>query len=293
VLWIYVIRRKKTYIASRGEDILIVAPHQDDCVAIGGGYAIQTREKGGRIHVLYVTDGDEDDKITRKREALDAWRVIGLDENDIHFLKHHTLKSLVTKEEIEQCTDEIGRFILKCKAETIFTPLYEGGHYQHDAVNYMVGKAAKRTGFKGTVYESPEYNFYLSFKTTPEKILSGFTRYIPFFRHDYPPEPILEDDVFRLGMTPEQIRIKKEMLSKFETQNPDQLIIRFGFEDRYQKFHEHDYSRPPFEYEKSVARVINILKGMPVLGNAVSKTFKWTKTIHPDPNYVMTKIPMI
>jgi LmbE family N-acetylglucosaminyl deacetylase len=292
VLWIYIIRKKKTYIACRGEDILIVAPHQDDCVAIAGGYAIQTKAMGGRVKVLYVTDGNKDDKVTRKQEALDAWYVIGSDEKDIHFLKYHSLTSLTTREEIEQCTDEIADFILKNQPKTIFVSLYEGGNYQHDVVNYMVSEAVQKAGFMGTVYESPEYNFYLSFKTTPEKILSGFARFIPFFRYDYPPEPILEDEVLRLKMTPEQIRIKKDMLSKFKTQNPKQLIIRFGFEDRYQRLHNYDYSRPPFDYEKSVAKILNLLKALPIVGRMFSKMFKWTRTIHSSSDYNLTRIPM-
>ncbi len=291
ILWVAVKRRKRTVIECGGEDILIVAPHQDDCVAIAGGYAIQTLEKGGRVTVLYATDGTEDDKVTRKREALDAWRAAGLDAGDVHFLGHHILTGLVARDEIGRCTEEITEWIRRIRPGTVFIPMYEGGHFQHDVVNYMVSTAARRAGFKGRIYEAPEYNFFLSFRTTPEKILSGLMRFIPFVRHDYPPEPILGDELLTLRMTPGQIRKKAEMLSRFRTQQPEQLVIRFGFEDRYQKLHDYDYRRPPFDYDRSAARIINRLKAVPLLGGPVSRMFRWTKTIHPDQDTVMTRIP--
>ena len=290
-LWILVQHRKKICIQSNGEDILIVAPHQDDCVAIAGGYAIQTKEMGGRVRVLYVTDGEAHDKAVRKREALNAWAVIGLRESELHFLRHETLNGLTTKDEIESCIEEIFDFIKKDPPDTIFIPLYEGGHFQHDTVNYMVSQAVKRCNFKGRVFESPEYNFYLSLKTTPEKILSGFMRFIPLVRYDYPPEPILDDATLHLKMTPLQQKIKIEMLSKFATQHPEMLKVRFGFEDRYQILHAYDYNLPPFDYRRSIARIQNTMKTWPCIGGMVSKMFKWTKTIHPDPRYVMTAIP--
>jgi LmbE family N-acetylglucosaminyl deacetylase len=291
LLWIAVMRRKRTVIECGGEDILIVAPHQDDCVAIAGGYALQTLEKGGRVTVLYATDGTEDDKVTRKQEALDAWHAAGLGAESLHFLGHHILNGLVTREEIGRCTEEIAEWIRRTRPGTVFIPMYEGGNFQHDVVNYMVSTAVRRTGFKGRVYEAPEYNFFLSFRTTPEKILSGFMRFIPFVRHDYPPEPVLGDELLHLRMTSVQIEKKAEMLSRFRTQQPEQLVIRFGFEDRYQKLHDYDYRRPPFDYDRSAAKTINRLKAMPLLGKPVSRMFKWTKTIHPDPDTVMTRIP--
>jgi LmbE family N-acetylglucosaminyl deacetylase len=291
-LWMAIRLKKKSTMVCSGEDILIVAPHQDDCVAIAGGYAIQTRMQGGRVTVLYATDGPAHDKRTRKWEALEAWTQLGIRRDGIHFLKHHMSTGFTSAEEIRTGIGEFAAFIEQCNPDIVFIPLYEGGHYQHDAVNYMVHQAVRRIGFQGKVYESPEYNFYLSFKTTPEKILSGLTRFIPFIRYDYPPEPIRDDEVMHLRMTHEQIEMKKRMLSKFTSQNPEQLAVRFGFEDRYQKLHDYDYRKPPFDYERSVARFLNGLKSVPLLGRPVSGMFKWTKTIHPDPGVVMTQIPI-
>jgi LmbE family N-acetylglucosaminyl deacetylase len=292
LLWIRVKRRKFESLEAGGEDILIIAPHQDDCVAIAGGYALQTREKGGKVRILYVTDGLENGSAGRRSEAVRAWGLAGVRETDLRFLAYPSLTGLLTRKEIDAGIGEISGEILKYGPGTIFTPLYEGGHYQHDAVNYMTAEAVRRTGFKGNVYESPEYNFYLSFMTTPEKILAGLARFIPFVRTDYPPEPVRGDRVIRLRMTNDQKRTKRRMIAAFESQHPEQLEKRFGFEDRYQKMHGHDYTKPPFDYSRSAARFLDGMKRLPAIGGVFSKMFKWTRTIHPAPGYTITRIPM-
>jgi len=44
----------------------------------------------------------------------------------------------------------------------------------------------------------------------------------------------------------------------------------------------------PFTDEPKEAR--HRLKAMPVFGGLFSRMFKWTRTIHPDPDYVITRI---
>lgn len=294
LLWVRVLLRRRRFIPveAGGEDILIVAPHQDDCVAIAGGYGIQTKEKGGSVRVLYVTDGMENGEPARRSEAFAAWAIAGVQASDIRFLEYPTLTGLAGRAEIDDCIRIIEDEIRGSRPGTIFTPLYEGGHYQHDVVSYMTAEAVRRSGFKGRVFESPEYNFYLSFRATPEKILSGLLRFVPFAAYDYPPEPVRPDPVYRLAMTAGQLDAKRRMIEAFASQHPDMLKKRFGFEDRYQKMHDYDYRRPPFDYSRSAARVLDGLKRMPAAGAVFSKMFRWTRTIHPDPGVRMTRIPM-
>ena len=292
-LWFLIRIRKRRFIVSVGERVVIVAPHQDDCVALGGGYAIQTLARGGKVWVLFVTDGYRHDKFTRKKEALDAWAVIGMGPKSIVFLPHDTFLDFQTIESIRQGVKEIAKFLRSVRPQTVIVPLYEGGNFQHDVVNFMASRAVAGTGMDAVVWEAPEYNFYFSWKTTPEKITAGLARLIPFVRRTYPPEPILDDPLFHLDMTPDEIGLKKEMLSKFTTQNPDRLMERFGFEDRFQALHNYDYTKPPFEYRGSLAEKIDNLKSRRWIGPIVSRAVKWTRTIHPDPDIRMSKLPPI
>jgi LmbE family N-acetylglucosaminyl deacetylase len=291
VLWLRILTARKSFFHCGGEDILIVAPHPDDCVAIAGGYAIQTLARGGRVRVLYVAPGSESDRDVRMAEAKDAWSLAGAGRLELRFLGHRSGTGLMTRAEIDACAGEIADQIRDFSPGTVFVPLYEGGNFQHDAVNFMTRRASERTGFKGRFLEAPEYNFHLSFATTPEKILSGLARFIPFERHDYAPEPVRPAPVLRLAMTGPELRLKREMLSRFTTQNPDRLVERFGFEDRFQELPPHDYSKPPFDYDRSAARRINALKSFPATAGVFSAMFKWTRTIHADPDYIITRIP--
>ena len=271
--------------------LLIIAPHQDDGVAMAGGYAIRARKKGMSVHVLFVTDGYEHDKVTRVAEAVDAWGVIGLKETDLTFLRHHTLAGFTTREEIDQGIDEVAQFLSHYLPDTVVIPLYEGGNYQHDVVNYMAAQAVNRAGRKVTVLEAPEYNFYYSFRTTPQKMLTALMRLVPGVSHPYPPEPVLDDPLTIMKLTEEELQTKREMLSRFKTQAPEDLVERFGFEDRFQPLHAYDYRKPPFDYDRSLAKMLNALKKQPVIGGIVSHAVKWTRTIHADPGYTMTRIP--
>ena len=283
--------KKRSYVSAGGEDILIIVPHFDDCVAVAGGFAIQTREQGGNITILYLTGGNGEEKHMRMHEAFNSWSMNDMTEKALICLDHDMYTAFTDRDEIDSCIEEIEDVIVNTKPGVIFIPLYEGGHYHHDITNYMVTQALKSYNLGVTVYEAPEYNFYFSWKTTPYKILSGLMRLVPFVEHNYPPEPISDSEVYYLKMTEEQLNLKKKMLSKFESQNAKRLIDRFGFEDRYQKLHSYDFSNPPFDYDHSIASRIQRLKEIPLISRPVSRIMKWTKTIHPDKNVYMTRIP--
>jgi LmbE family N-acetylglucosaminyl deacetylase len=293
-VWYRLHRRTFQELRSRGENVLIVAPHQDDGVAVAGGYAVQTLEMGGRVTVLFMTDGPPRDKTTRRREAVDAWGEIGVGESSLIFLPYSTRFAFLSLEEIEEGIREMERIFREVKPETVFVSLYEGGNYQHDVINYMVRRVVD--GFPSPVdvdvYEGAEYNFYFSPRTTPERILSGLCFFLPGIRYAYPPEFTRRDPVYQVNLTRSQLLKKRAMLARFLSQRPEHLILRFGFPDRFQRFHRYDYTRPPFRYIPSLAWLINRLKGIPLFGWLVSRAVKWTRTIHADPKVEMTRIPL-
>lgn len=283
-------RRVLPAVQVMGERVLVIAPHQDDCVAMAGGYAIQTVKRGGEVFILYVTDGD-DDKVTRQREAASAWGLLGLDKVQLAFLSHDNRTAFLQREEIDRGIQEIAGYLSRLRPDVVFVPLYEGGHYHHDVINYMTRQALGRSGIAPKVLESPIYNFYLSWRTTPEKVFAGLVRWIPGMRFVYAPEPVSDRPLYRLPMSDEELRLKKEIILQFKSQSPQQLVARWGFEDRYQDFYDYDYSQPPFDYPRSIAARVDALKSWPVLGGLARRLMVWTRTIHPDPNTRMTQIP--
>src|SRR5690606_34390373 len=78
---------------------LIVAPHQDDEAFGCGRLMALMRLAGVPVQIVFLTGGsqsqpDHDDRVpadllaTRRREAMAALRILGIDRQDVHFLDY-------------------------------------------------------------------------------------------------------------------------------------------------------------------------------------------------------------
>jgi len=284
----------KEYITVNDDTIVVFAAHQDDGVIMTGGYAMQAIKKGGKVNVFYMFDGEPGNgrkrNITRVNESFMAWELIGIEKGNIRFLDYDEYYGLSDNAEIEECIDEVVDIFNKNNFEKIFIPLYEGGHYQHDITNYIVSRAYIRSGRNGKLYECPEYNAYYSFKNTPEKFLSLLSKLVPFYEYRSPPSFIREGNRLYLDMSDEELILKRRMLQAFESQDVKGLLDLYGHMDRYQIYTDYDYSKTPFDYDGSVAMHVNNLKTVPVIRSFLWWLFGKTKTRHPDPDYMITKI---
>jgi len=97
----------QTMTVSADTRLLVIAPHPDDEVLGAGGLIRRVHSAGGRVRVVYLTDGDgypegvrleehgkkpttsdfRDYGRRREHEAHDALKVLGLDEHDAMFLR--------------------------------------------------------------------------------------------------------------------------------------------------------------------------------------------------------------
>lgn len=284
----------KEYITVNDDKIVIFAAHQDDGVIMAGGYAMQSIKKGGSVNVFYIFDGEPGNgrkrNITRMNESFRAWDLIGVAKSNIRFLDYDDYYGLSNNAEIEECIDEVADILKKNNFDKIFIPLYEGGHYQHDITNYIISRAYIRSGRNGKLYECPEYNAYYSIKNTPEKILSLLSKLVPLCEYRSPPLFIRKGNRLYLDMSGEELDLKRKMLQVFESQDVKGLLGLYGHKDSYQIYTDYDYSKPPFDYEGSVAMYVNTLKTVPVLRSFLWWLFGKTKTRHPDPDYMIVKL---
>ncbi len=284
----------KKYITANDGNISIFAAHQDDGVIMAGGYAMQAIKNGGSVDVFLMFDGEagngrKRDKI-RMNESISAWGLIGVEKERVNFLDYDDFYGLVDKEEIKECIEEVTSILKKSSYDIIFVPLYEGGHYQHDITNYIVSRACINSGTESLLYECPEYNAYYSLKNTPEKILSLLSKLIPFYEFKTSPSFIRNQNRLYLSMSDEELALKRKMLQVFKSQDVEGLLNLYGYRDSYQIYTEYDYSKPPFDYDGSVARYVNSLKTVPVLRSLLWWLFGKTKTRHFKPDYMITKI---
>lgn len=284
----------KEYITANGDNIVVFAAHQDDGVIMAGGYAMQTIKRGGKVNVFYLFDGEPGNgrkrNITRMNESFRAWELIGIEKDNIHFLDYDDYYGLSDDAEVKGCINEVVDIFKENNFDKIFIPLYEGGHYQHDITNYIVSRAYIRSGRKAKLYECPEYNAYYSIKNTPEKFLSLLSRLVPLYEYISPPLFIREGNRLYLDMSDEELMLKREMLQVFKKGDVEKLLNLYGFKDSYQEYTGYDYSKPPFDYEHSLAKVVNNLKTVPVLRSVLWFLFDKTKTRYPDPDYMITRI---
>ncbi|KAF5416609.1 MAG: hypothetical protein C5S38_02705 [Candidatus Methanophagaceae archaeon] len=69
--------------------ILIFAPHRDDEVIGAGGKIIQTMERGGKVFIVYMTNGTKKKELTLiyEAEAKSALHVANVAEQNLIFLR--------------------------------------------------------------------------------------------------------------------------------------------------------------------------------------------------------------
>jgi LmbE family N-acetylglucosaminyl deacetylase len=276
--------------------LLVVAPHPDDGVVMAAGQAMDVLGRGGAVRIVYLTTGarrhDHQLRRARQAEACAAWAELGVSEASLVFLGYEGDLGLVDPQEIAAAIDAITLEVREFQPGRIVVPLYEGGHYQHDVANFIVAKALAASGIDAELYEAPEYNFYVSCRTTPHKLLAILSGFVPRWRHVHPPEPVDDRTLYAPSMSSRELALKATMLRHFTTQSPEALVHSAGGADRVQRYRAHDYRRPPFRYAGSLAWWVDGLKRWPLLGPFLAARFRRTRTIHPDPDCRISLLPV-
>lgn len=75
---------------------LVLAPHPDDETLGCGGLVARLRQRAVPVSIVFMTDGaashadvhSSDLAVTRRREAVEASSILGVEESDLHFLGH-------------------------------------------------------------------------------------------------------------------------------------------------------------------------------------------------------------
>ncbi|KAF5436402.1 N-acetylglucosaminyl deacetylase, LmbE family [Candidatus Methanophagaceae archaeon] len=229
--------------------ILIFAPHRDDEVIGAGGKIIQTMERGGKVFIVYMTNGTKKKELTLiyEAEAKSALHVANVAEQNLIFLRYE-LGSLINPKIAKDAIAKIEDLIKIIKPKEIFVPAYEGGNKDHDMTNHIVFRALKKIkNPRIDFYEFPEYNNHISFKNLPKKIFKKITKHTPF-KYTFAPEFILIKGypTLHLKMTERERKLKKEMLRQYTTSNSnDALVKSFCFPDRFRKYPYYNYLKPP------------------------------------------------
>jgi len=134
---------------------LFMFAHPDDEVLISGTMK-QLIDQGAEVEAAWVTCGEYFGNIgTRLRELARVTALLGLKENSIHLLR---LPDLGLVSMLNQAADKVAEMLNSVRPDAIFANAYEGGHPDHDAVNFLAYEASYRANLKPKLYEFPLYN---------------------------------------------------------------------------------------------------------------------------------------
>ena len=241
--------------------VLICVAHSDDCVIIGAEYAYGAIRNGLSVRVAYLTCSgphpDSEIARTREREALEAWSKLGVPRENLTFA--NIPQSLTISGPASQADRDIAcakemfqTVILSLPQNTaVIIPAHGEMHVDHRTVRKVTLQAiidAKREDLQ--VYESPEYNAFLSLVHCPERTIRTILRHIPLMRRLIKPYAGSSNYVngspgFVFRDTPSRLAKKRELMTSFTSQDGELLIRLFGYETLYRRLARSDYLDKP------------------------------------------------
>jgi len=144
---------------------LVFAPHPDDETVGCGGTILQKRRAGAAMQLVFMTDGAASHphlspraemRVTRRREALEAVEVLGLEPRHVSWLDFPDGELALWREE---AVARVHTLLLRHRPEHIFLPYARSEHADHVATHSIVHEAVGRGGLGATLLEYPVWSW--------------------------------------------------------------------------------------------------------------------------------------
>lgn len=241
--------------------LLILAPHEDDCVISAGGLGLRNSRLGGITRVVYLAQ-DETPALPerRKAEARGAWSIAGLGEDDLRFLDLMPPLDSRDPEKLRKAAAVLRHVIDEFKPTALVTPAFEGGHVHHDMVAALIDRLLTPAD-RFTAFEAPEYSPYVSLVNTPHRILALAARWLfGLVAYNGPPDGVDGRTILKLRMSSQELADKRRMLAAFVSQNAPSLVATRGYPDRLIASAGGRYRRHPFDFDRSYLRLVLALR---------------------------------
>ena len=237
--------------------LLILAPHEDDCVISAGGIGARNRRLGGVTRIVYLAP-DETPGLAARRsaEAHAAWTVAGVPDADICHLD--LLPPLRTPDpaRLQAAAGVIRSIIDTFEPTAVVVPMFEGGHVHHDMTAAIVGTIL-RADDRFDVFEAPEYSPYTSLWYTPHRVVALCSRWLFGLVSYYgPPDGNDGRQVRKYRLDAADLACKRRMLAAFESQNAPSLVATRAYPDRLLVLDRNAKRQRPFPFEYSYLRFV-------------------------------------
>jgi len=241
--------------------LLILAPHEDDCVISAGGLGLRNSRLGGVTRVIYLAR-DETPALPDRREAeaRGAWLIAGLADADLRFFD--LLPTLETRdpEKLRKAAAVLRGIIDEFAPTAIVMPAFEGGHVHHDMVAALIDRLVTPTD-AFAVFEAPEYTPYVSLLNTPHRVLALTARWLfGLVAYNGPPDGVDGRPILKLRLSSQELADKRRMLAAFESQNAPSLVVTRGYPDRLIASVNGGHRRYPFDFDRSCLRFVLALR---------------------------------
>jgi LmbE family N-acetylglucosaminyl deacetylase len=235
---------------SAPQRLLILAPHEDDCVISSGGIGARNHTLGGATRIVYLAP-DEHAGLPERRaeEARAAWREAGLAASDLVHLDLLPRLRQPDPAKLRAAGERLRTIIDDFKPSVLVMPMFEGGHVHHDMVAGLVA-AIVTAHDRFEVYEAPEYSPYASLRFTPHRVISLCARWAGISYYG-PPDGIDARPVLKVRLEPAELERKRRMLGAFVSQNAPSLMDTRSYPDRLVRRTPGAMRRHPFEISGS------------------------------------------
>ncbi len=140
---------------------VVIAPHQDDEVLGCGGTILRKRDAGAEVHLVFLTDGatshsrlmpPEKMRDIRRREALSAASVLGVDQGAVTFLDFPNRE---LENHLPEVADRIRAVLDDVQPAEIFTPWSGEPPRDHSAAFEATTLALRGRSEPVTLHEYP------------------------------------------------------------------------------------------------------------------------------------------
>lgn len=232
--------------------LLILAPHEDDCVIAAGGVGPRNRALGGATRIVYLAPEDDPAMAARRAdETRAAWRQAGFADGDLQHLDLLPRLRRPDPQKLRAAGTALRAIIDEFRPTAIIVPMFEGGHVQHDMLAGLVGRIV-RPDERIEIFEAPEYSPFTSLAFTPHRVLTLTTRWLFGLVSYYgPPDGIDGRPILKFRLTPDELARKRRMLGAFVSQNAPSLMETRAYPDRLVRWTPGTLRRHPFEMRGS------------------------------------------
>ncbi|TAJ87538.1 PIG-L deacetylase family protein [Reyranella sp.] len=240
--------------------LLILAPHEDDCVISAGGLGLRNARLGGAVRIAYLAR-DENPGLPERRaaEARAAWRLAGLGESDLQFLNLMPPLESRDPEKLRRASVALRALIDDFHPTAIVMPAFEGGHIHHDMVAALISSIVTPADCFD-LFEAPEYSPYVSLLNTPHRVLSLAARWLFFVMYVGTPDGVDGRPVLKVRLDRDELASKQRMLAAFVSQNAPSLVATRSYPDRLVAHGPPRHRRYPFDFTSSYLRLALALR---------------------------------